>query len=192
MDCVTKSGGCDLKKTRSTRRGRKGLAFVLRQMHLAEASRWRAVGWKGLEGLARGRNCKVLLPVSRKHENHGFLRDVCVCIWVFPKIGVLYPQIIHFNRVFHYKPSILGYHYFWKHPFYVYFPICQYLYIDNIPERDFPGFNLFRRFKTKKVSSRDAIQPLMFRSSQSSHKPRTPGSFGNSGDILSTQLGKNH
>ena len=26
------------------------------------------------------------------------------------------PQIIHFNKVFHYKPSILGYHYFWKHP----------------------------------------------------------------------------
>ena len=28
-----------------------------------------------------------------------------------------YPQIINFNRVFHYKPSILGYPYFWKHPF---------------------------------------------------------------------------
>ena len=28
-----------------------------------------------------------------------------------------YLQIIHFNRVFHYKPSILGYHYFWKHPY---------------------------------------------------------------------------
>ena len=27
-----------------------------------------------------------------------------------------YPQIIHFNRVFHYKPSILGYPNFWKHP----------------------------------------------------------------------------
>ena len=27
-----------------------------------------------------------------------------------------YPQIIHFNRVFHYKPSILGYPYFWKPP----------------------------------------------------------------------------
>ena len=25
-------------------------------------------------------------------------------------------KIIHFNRVFHYKPSILGYLYFWKHP----------------------------------------------------------------------------
>ena len=25
-----------------------------------------------------------------------------------------YPQIIHFNRVFHYKPSILGYPYFWS------------------------------------------------------------------------------
>ncbi len=28
-----------------------------------------------------------------------------------------YPRIIHFNRVFHYKPSILGYPYFWKHPY---------------------------------------------------------------------------
>ena len=27
------------------------------------------------------------------------------------------PQTIHFNRVFHYKPSILGYPYFWKHPY---------------------------------------------------------------------------
>ena len=27
-----------------------------------------------------------------------------------------YPQIIHFNRVFHYKPSILGYPYFRKPP----------------------------------------------------------------------------
>ena len=32
----------------------------------------------------------------------------------FQKYG--YPQIIHFNRVFHYKPSNLGYPYFWKHP----------------------------------------------------------------------------
>ena len=31
------------------------------------------------------------------------------------------PQIIHFNRVFHYKPSILGYHYFWKHPLFFFF-----------------------------------------------------------------------
>ena len=35
--------------------------------------------------------------------------------WVLPKIWEN-PQIIHFNRVFHYKPSILGYPYFWKHP----------------------------------------------------------------------------
>ena len=33
----------------------------------------------------------------------------------FQKWG--YPQIINFNRVFHYKPSILGYPYFWKHPY---------------------------------------------------------------------------
>ena len=30
-----------------------------------------------------------------------------------------YPQIIHFNRVFHHKPSILGYPYFRKHPYFV-------------------------------------------------------------------------
>ncbi len=33
---------------------------------------------------------------------------VQVDIRVFPKIGGFTPQIIHFNRVFHYKPSILG------------------------------------------------------------------------------------
>ena len=27
------------------------------------------------------------------------------------------PQIIHFDWVFHYKPSILGCPYFWKHPY---------------------------------------------------------------------------
>ena len=37
------------------------------------------------------------------------------------KNRVFTPQIIHFNRVFHYKPSILGYPYFWKHPYvYIY------------------------------------------------------------------------
>ena len=35
-----------------------------------------------------------------------------------------YPQIIHFKRVFHYKPSILGYHYFRKHPYVVLYG-CQ-------------------------------------------------------------------
>ncbi len=36
---------------------------------------------------------------------------------VNPKIGGVSPQIIHFYRVFHYKPSILGgTPYFWKHP----------------------------------------------------------------------------
>ena len=35
-----------------------------------------------------------------------------------------YPQIIHFDRVFHYKPSILGYHYFWKPPCRLQIDIC--------------------------------------------------------------------
>ena len=39
-----------------------------------------------------------------------------------------YPQIIHFNRVFHYKPSILGYPYIWNPPYssiYIDFFCCQ-------------------------------------------------------------------
>ena len=39
-------------------------------------------------------------------------------IWVFPRIGVGPPNHPYLYRVFHYKPSILGYPYFWKHPFY--------------------------------------------------------------------------
>ena len=52
---------------------------------------------------------------SRSHR-----RDVNVHMsfnkQVFRRNHVGYPQIIHFNRVFHYKPSILGYPYVWKHP----------------------------------------------------------------------------
>ena len=48
--------------------------------------------------------------------------DGCfVYIWYLHVYGCLnewwYPQIIHFNTVFHYKPSILGYPYFWKQPY---------------------------------------------------------------------------
>ena len=36
---------------------------------------------------------------------------------MYPKIVGFPPKSSNFNRVFHYKPSILGYPYFWKHPF---------------------------------------------------------------------------
>ena len=41
----------------------------------------------------------------------------------------IYPQIIHFNRVFHYKPFILGYPCFWKHPYP--YCVCMEPYPDN-------------------------------------------------------------
>ena len=60
--------------------------------------------------------CK-LISYSRKTDSAviNLAKTVNKNMWVFPKIGDL--QIINFNRVFHYKPSILGYPYFWKHPF---------------------------------------------------------------------------
>ena len=44
------------------------------------------------------------------------------------------PQIIHFE-VFHYKPSILGYHYFWKHPYGI-----VWLILVDLPEKSCIGF----------------------------------------------------
>ena len=43
-----------------------------------------------------------------------------------PKIGVgfLPPKSSHFKRVFHYKASILGYPYYFHHPFWGFSPIC--------------------------------------------------------------------
>ena len=51
--------------------------------------------WRG-----RGATCSTIVTHLGVSKNHGTPKS----------------QIIHFNRVFHYKPSILGYHYFWKQP----------------------------------------------------------------------------
>ena len=53
-------------------------------------------------------------------ESSGLTMIDCPHFVWYPYGGFLkwwYPQIIHFNRVFHYKPSILGYPSFWKHPY---------------------------------------------------------------------------
>ena len=41
-----------------------------------------------------------------------------ICIYIYTY------GCFHFNKVFHYKPSISGYPYFWKHPY-----VCIYIYI---------------------------------------------------------------
>ena len=51
---------------------------------------------------------------------------------MFPKI-VKHPQIIHFDRAFHYKPSILGYHYFWTHISTRYSYLVDFLEIQSKP-----------------------------------------------------------
>ena len=57
-------------------------------------------GWLGIEG---SDHMDMLVP-------RRFNMDISVNEGFFP-------QIIHFKRAFHYKPSILGYPYFWKHPY---------------------------------------------------------------------------
>ena len=46
------------------------------------------------------------------------------------KNSVFSTQIMHFNRVFPYKPSILGYPYFWKHP-YMDLVFCSTILLDS-------------------------------------------------------------
>ena len=72
--------------------------------------------WNIINGLFLGSNVKGGIGTFFSHPNwqvfyrlHNRYTDVSE--------NRVYPQIIHFNRVFHYKPSILGYPYFWKHPY---------------------------------------------------------------------------
>ena len=53
-----------------------------------------------------------------------------------------YPQIIHFNRVFHYKPSILGYPYFRKHPYTNWYRLIMHLFKSNVLLRELSVFSL--------------------------------------------------
>ena len=52
---------------------------------------------------------------ERRHLCESVYIYIYIYIWVFPKIMV--PPNHPFNWVFHSKPSILGYPYFWKHPY---------------------------------------------------------------------------
>ena len=79
--------------------GRFFVLFRVRKLHHEVYER--LFGWK--KRITQLRNGKKTEPGS-------------LSIWMFPKIWEK-PQIIHFNSVFHYKPSILGYPYFWKHQF---------------------------------------------------------------------------
>ena len=48
-------------------------------------------------------------------HRHESIEHLYGCFQIY--IGGKPPKSSIFNRVFHYKPSILGYPYFWKHPF---------------------------------------------------------------------------
>ena len=61
------------------------------------------------------------------------------------------PQIIHFNRVFHYKPSILGYHYCWK-------PLYKWIFgLKKIPQHFFwHRKNPYRRLVPRSAGDEEA------------------------------------
>ena len=50
-------------------------------------------------------------------KNHKFIACAYLCQYMGVSENRGTPKSSHFDRVFHYKPSILGYHYFWKHQY---------------------------------------------------------------------------
>ena len=74
----------------------------------------------------QGRDRLVLVCSSRVYRE-SIQSSGTICLLAFDDVDLRwlygcfqklwYPQIINLNRVFLYKPSILGYPYFWKHPY---------------------------------------------------------------------------
>ena len=58
-----------------------------------------------------------LCAYSTDHYNIVIVCKCCNLYGCFSENSGFSTQIIQFNRVFHYKPSILQYPYFWKHPY---------------------------------------------------------------------------
>ena len=87
---------------------------------------------KSIKSCHQARHLDLIRELSAKNrEKEEIRRSLGLwagTIWVFPKIGVP-PNHPMFNRVFHYKPSILGYHYFWKHPYPL---LCSYIKSGNV------------------------------------------------------------
>ena len=96
--------------TSSILRRKKNLVWWLADSSITTKDIWTSLNLGFVSFLLRG---NMLFPSSHG-INGGFLK------W-------WYPQIIHFNRVFHYKPSIFRYPYFLEtiicyiHPYLVYF-----------------------------------------------------------------------
>ena len=86
------------------------------------------------------------------------------------------PKIIHFNRVFHYKPSILGYPYFWKHP-YIYIYMIKYITYTSHPKTSLPFCCIPFFWYKKKTSKTKESHPTPQLLSPPIPSTATPGSF---------------
>ena len=58
---------------------------------------------------------KNILKLTKRNTSSKDVNKCCQLYGCFRKWW--YPQIIHSFKDFHYKPSILGYPYLWKHPY---------------------------------------------------------------------------
>ena len=96
------------------------------------------------------------------------------------------PQIIHFNRVFHYKPSILGYPYFWKTP----------IRVQTQPSPLRGSKSLFRKPETSRTwsweLSRVKVQQLIFAHHQKNTQKNEGDAWGKFWDVFSCQLSTCH
>ena len=68
---------------------------------------------------------------------------------------------MNFSRVFHYKPSILGYPYFWKHPLISFFCFWKPKPISFHPHSDFQGSKCVQNISSRPVRIALSLRVLL-------------------------------
>ena len=90
-------------------------------------------------------------------------KNTSVDIWMFPKIAGFPPKSSNFNRVFQYKPSILGYPYFWKHPLSIMCSLMSIVYDSDWHRKRWTTKLLFLSFEYGRQKSSELPDRLLAR-----------------------------
>jgi len=97
------------------------------------------------------------------------------------------PQISHFYRVFHYKPSILGYPYFWKHPYTAtcfYFPLNRFFLRPGVWRTCCRNSEFWRRFVAETIWRKKQVSQAFWRMKEWTNEGFTASIFAKSSYLV--------
>ena len=97
------------------------------------------------------------------------------------------PQISNFYRVFHYKPSILGFPYFWKHPQTAtcfYFPLNRFFLRPGVWRTCCRNSEFWRRFVAETIWRKKQVSQALWRMKQWTNEGFTASIFAKSSYLV--------